>query len=277
LVAAVPSSGEYRSRLGRALSNRGAFLALAGRFDEAEPLFRRAVEVYEPLAEGRWASPGDRSMLALSCHNLGTLLAEHNSPGEGEKVLRRSVDIKRKLASDFPEVAPYHAALGQTLDKLAFMARGRGDATEAARCWEEAVEHLRSAFKASPGDVALRNRLGNTYWNLAAARLRLGRYREVEQAAAEVPALLVDRGQGDYVAAALLSHCVPLVDKDPALSVAQRDELVTDYSSRAIRLLRQAVEKGNPEVATLGKNPAFEPLRSQSDFQQLLREIQRMP
>jgi tetratricopeptide (TPR) repeat protein len=277
LVVAEPSSPEYRYHLGLALNNQGAFLGESGRFEEAKPVFRRSVEVFTSLAEDPSAHAGIRSLLAMSCFNLGKLLTEHGSPEEGEKMLRRSVEVKRKLASDFPEVAKYHVDLAGTLDRLAFMARARGEAGEAARCWEEAAEHQHTALKAAPGDATLRNRLGNSYWNLAAARLRLGQHREVEQAAGEVPALLTERGQGDYIAAALLSHCVPLVGKDATLSPAQREERVTNYSNRAIQLLRQAVEKGNPDVATLDKNPAFEPLRSNPAFQQLLSEAGRKP
>jgi tetratricopeptide (TPR) repeat protein len=277
LVAAEPSSTEYRYRLGNALNNRGAFLGESGRFEEAKPVFRRSVEVFTSLAEDPSAHAGIRSLLAMSCLNLSKLLLEHGSPEEGEKMLRRSVEVKRKLASDFPEVAKYHVDLAGSLDKLAFMARARGEAGEAARCWEEAVEHQRTALKAAPGDETLRSRLGNSYWNLAAARLRLGQYREVEQAAAEVPALLTERGQGDFVAAALFSHCLPLVEKDGTLSPAQREERVANYSSRAIQLLRLAVEKGNPDVATLDKNPAFVPLRSNPAFQQFVGEVGPKP
>jgi serine/threonine protein kinase len=277
LVAAEPSTSEYRYRLGLALNSRGAFLARGGRFGEAEPVFRRAVEVFSSLAEEPAAHAGIRSLLAMSCYNLGTLLAEHGSPGEGEKVLRRSVEVKRKLASDYPEVSKYHVDLGATLDKLAFVVRDRGEVTEAVRCWEEAIEHQRIALKANAADGALRGSLGNSWWNLAAARLKLGQHREVEQAAAEVPALLTERGQGDYVAAALLSHCVPLAEKDATLTAARREELVTGYASRAMEFLRQAIQKGYPDVASLGRQPAFEPLRSRPDFQQLLSDAIRKP
>jgi hypothetical protein len=238
---------------------------------EAAPDIRRAAEVFEPLAEGPAAVPGNRSLFAMSCTNLGMLLVNTGRPADGEKFLRRSADVKRKLTSDYPEVAHYHAGLGQALSVLAGVVRDRGEVEPSVPIWEEAVEQQRIALKGLPGDAELRLLLGETSRGLIDVRLRLGRYREAERGVAELPALLTDRGQGEYDAARLLSRCLPLVEKDALLSTAERAELQTRYAERAVEFLRQAMRKGRADRAAIDREADFAPLRSRPDFQEMLK------
>jgi serine/threonine-protein kinase len=277
LLADVPSSIDCRFALGNVLNSRGAFLARVGRFQEAVPSVRRAVEVFEPLAAHPAAQPRHRFVLALSWSNLGQLLVETGSPGEAEPVFRRAVEVGRKLASDYPEVTTYHAELGKTLHYLAIRVRERGDLAAAILCWNEAIEHYGIARKADPDDPEVRRMFGFPCRALADARLRRGEYREAERTAAELPSLWPDRGAGDFEAALLVSRCVPAVAKDAQLSPAQREELTTRYAGSALALLRQAIQKGNADVAARSKDVAFDPLRSRPEFQQLLSDATRKP
>jgi tetratricopeptide (TPR) repeat protein len=277
LVAEAPAVRDYRFALANALNNHAAFLGQRGRADEIEPVLRRAVEVFEPLAEGPSADPGSRSRLALTLHNLGIFLAEHGRPEEGERVWRRSAELKRRLASDFPEVPAYRAALGATLSKLAFRARDRGDPDEAGRLWDEAVRSEVSALGKDFNDPDTVQNLGINLFNLAEVRLQQGRYREADQVAESLRALRRSTGHGDYEAARVLSRCIPLADKDAGLSSARRQELTADYARRAVEYLRLALRKGREDGAAWGTDPAFAPLGSRPDFQQLLKDVGRKP
>jgi tetratricopeptide (TPR) repeat protein len=277
LVAEAPAVREYRFALANALNNHAAFLGLRGRSAEVGRVLRRAVEVFEPLAEGPAADPGNRSRLALTLYNLGAFLAGHGRPEDGEKVWRRSAEVRRRLASDFPEVPIYRASLGGTLSRLAFLARDRGDWAEAGRLWEEAIRNERSAFVGDFNDPGTVQNLGIDLFNLAEVRLQQGRYREADQVAENLRALRRSSGHGDYEAARVLSRCIPLANKDAGLSSAQRQELTTDYARRAVEYLRLAMKKGRADGTTWGADPAFAPLGSRPDFQQLLKDVGRKP
>src|SRR5262249_23729724 len=82
LVAAAPAVRDYRFSLGPALNNHPPSRGRGGLSEEVGPVRRRAVEVFEPLAEGPSADPGSRSRLALALHNLGVLYAEQQGRPE---------------------------------------------------------------------------------------------------------------------------------------------------------------------------------------------------
>jgi tetratricopeptide (TPR) repeat protein len=313
LVKADPTAREARSHLANSLNSRGAFLAQMGRFAEAEPLFRRSIEVFEPLVTKERAYPGDRSRQAYSYLNLSILLAAHGAAAESENYLRRAVQLRRALASEYPEVPIYHEQFHPLLMYLVNRALARGASAEAAELWEEILVQRQFLYKAAPSELEARRNLGLGYWNLANARLRLGQYRQAERSAAEVPALLPERGEGFLHAARLFCRCAGLAEKDDSLSGEQRSALVNDYGRRAVaylqQALRQTLEKDLPNfgastvgllgtpmargpfpVATamfLGKtlakleqyrsDPALIALRQREDFQMLLQVTDYMP
>jgi len=68
---------------------------------------------------------------------------------------------------------------------------------------------------------------------------------------------------------------VPLAEKDDKLSEAQRKERVQQYGERALKRLRQAVQNGFKDVQHLKTDPDLAPLRSRTDFQELVAELEK--
>src|SRR5262249_16040961 len=83
-----------------------------GKATEAEPEFRRALEIQEKLAADHPAVTEFRSRLANCHNNLGNLLSETGKATEAEPEFRRALEIRRKLAPDTPKV-PDHPAPAQ--------------------------------------------------------------------------------------------------------------------------------------------------------------------
>jgi hypothetical protein len=72
-----------------------------------------------------------------------------------------------------------------------------------------------------------------------------------------------------------LARCVSL-ERDTALSEAERKERAEAYAARAMATLRQAVQNGFKDAAHMKKDPDLDPLRPRADFQKLLAEVRSM-
>ena len=107
--------------------------------------------------------------------------------------------------------------------------------------------------------------------------LRLRDHAATAKAAVELPQVWPEGGVEHCRGAAFLSGCVVLVRKDLRLPEKRRQELAQSYGHRAVELLRQGVAKGFRNSDLLRKDPAFQPLRSRSDFQKLLAELKGKP
>jgi hypothetical protein len=64
-----------------------------------------------------------------------------------------------------------------------------------------------------------------------------------------------------------------LAEKDAKLPEARRKEAVRSYADQAMRMLRQAVQKGFRDRKSLREESAFGPLRPRQDFQQLVNDV----
>ena len=79
--------GEQHPTVATLLNNLAILLQNTNRFEEAEPLVRRALAIDE-------ASFGERHpAVAIRLNNLATLLHDTNRPAEAEPLLLRAMDI----------------------------------------------------------------------------------------------------------------------------------------------------------------------------------------
>ncbi len=76
-----------------------------------------------------------------------------------------------------------------------------------------------------------------------------------------------------YNASRLLSRCIPIVAKHDKLDDQQRKEAVQFYGDAAMKLLREAVEKGYRDGAHMMEDADLDPLREREDFQKLVEEL----
>jgi tetratricopeptide (TPR) repeat protein len=118
------------------------------RFDESEPIYRRALAVFEQ------AYGPEHYEVAATLHNLAAVLTAQGQPEAAENHYRRALAIKEKLlGAENPDVALTHNNLGKLLT-----AQGR---------LAEAVPLLQTAV------VVLAKRLPSSHPHLAAARENL--------------------------------------------------------------------------------------------------------
>jgi hypothetical protein len=77
-----------------------------------------------------------------------------------------------------------------------------------------------------------------------------------------------------YDAACFLSLCLPIVAKHDKLDATQRKEAAQFYGHAAMKLLRDAVNKGYEDVAHMKKDTDLDPLRKREDFQKFVAELE---
>jgi hypothetical protein len=77
-----------------------------------------------------------------------------------------------------------------------------------------------------------------------------------------------------YNAASSPSLGVPVVAELDKLDATQRKEVAQFYAETAMKLLREAVNKGYKDVAHMKKDTDLHPLRQRDDFQKLVAELE---
>ncbi len=133
-----------------------------GRYDKAEPLYRRSFDIYEK-ALGK-----DHSLVAQSLNNLASLYRTQGRYDEAEPLYQRSLAIYEKaLGTEHPDVAT-------SLNNLALLYNSQGRYDEAEPLYERSLAIWEKALGENHPDVAL------SLNNLASLYDSQGRYDEAE-------------------------------------------------------------------------------------------------
>jgi tetratricopeptide (TPR) repeat protein len=253
--------------------NLGVIHARQRAFAEAEPAFRRALDLSTNLA-ARPESPHSRSGPGPQLYqSLATLLSDTGRLGEAEELFGRVLGYREQLVADFPNVPEHRERLAHTLYLLADLRLRLNKFEEARRGVERALGYQLALCAADPQNPAGRRNLRHHYSTLAKALVHLGEHREAAAVAVKLPPLYPDGWEERLSAGWFLALCVPLAERDARLTAAERQALRRDYADRAVRFLREAVQRGYKNVAFLRENPELEPLRARPDFQDLLRAL----
>lgn len=96
-----------------AINNLGLFLYFKGRLDEAEPLYRRALAI--------WERNSDQSGIAFALNNLGMLLRAKGDFEQAESLIRRASDIWHK------EHGPEYPLCIRSLHNIGLVLYEKGD------------------------------------------------------------------------------------------------------------------------------------------------------
>ena len=159
---AFAALGENHPDYAQILNNLASMLHLQRRYDEAEPLYRRALDI-------RRDSPGwEHVEVALMLNNLGALLRDTERLAAAESEYREAVAMFRR-------VAPNHPGLPASLAGFARVLHGLERYDEAEPLFSEALElQTQNQSPGSPQVAGTQARLGRTL-------TKLGRYEEAER------------------------------------------------------------------------------------------------
>src|SRR5262249_32639728 len=146
LVEDFPEEVEFRTALGRNLTNLGDLLRSEGKNDEAAAIFQRSIAILEPLVKQFPLVPIYRRYLAMACNNWGSLLSRTTQRTKAEDAYRRAADLMDldKLRKLFPVgaaiPAEYLQELSSAFNNLGVVLRAEGKPEEAEKALRRGVE-----------------------------------------------------------------------------------------------------------------------------------------
>jgi serine/threonine protein kinase/WD40 repeat protein/tetratricopeptide (TPR) repeat protein len=273
LAAESPGQARPAQRLAAAYRYLGVLLAKTGEDDEAEVLYRKALARCARLAADFPTTPEDagcRSELMLCRHDLAALLARTGRAKEADALYHAAVALGEALVADCPAKAQYRYTFATVLGEYGVLCRNTGDVAEAARLFQRAMDQQREAVRLAPGNPTYRQWYLHRCFRLAETLRQLGHHADSVRAAGEL-AEAAGRDGGQLLRAArLVARCIPVAQADPALSETDRGAVVEGYEVEAIRLLTQAAAHKAKGIELLDTDPDFAPLRSRTDFQEVV-------
>jgi serine/threonine-protein kinase len=308
LVTAFPGVPVYRAGLASSHGNLGNLLADLGKRAEAEAEYRRALALSAQLAADFPTMPQHREGLATDHANLGLLLADLGKRAEAEAEYRRALALRAQLAADFPTVPDYAVGLGSSYCNWGNLLRVRGESAVALEWYAKARAVLEPVLDKEPRWVRARLFLRHVHMGRALSLDHLGRYAEAvadwdqalslndeksgdgwlrlqrsvalaragqrSQATTAVEALLQPVSADNatlYDAACVYALAAGQAGKDATPNTSSL--LAERYATRAMVLLRQAVQKGYKDAAHMKKDSDLDSLRPRADFRKLLQDL----
>jgi tetratricopeptide (TPR) repeat protein len=269
-----PDVPRRRQDLALSYHEWGIIRAEQGRMEEAEKQFARVIELRKQLVAEFPRRAMYRKELSLIYNDLGFLLMLQKKDKAAEEAYRHALDIQETMVAKRGNIAGHREDAANTYTNLAALYQQRKAPAEALPLLDKARTHLQVALDANAKNPIARRLYQETLIGMARSYSELGDHARLAATADELARFGYAPGKDTYIAASMVSGCIPLVDKDTKLAAAQRKELAESYAERSLKLLRQAVERGFTDAARMQKDPRLEPLRERPDYRKLLAELE---
>ncbi len=210
-----------------------SYLHDQGRYEEAEPLYQRSLEIYEK------ALGGDHPSFAKTLNYLANLYRDQGRYEEAEPLFQRSLEITEKaLGGD-------HSELATTLNNLATLYRFQGRYEEAEPLFQRSSEIKEKALGGDHPELAIAlNNLANLYSDQ-------GRYEEAEPLFRRDLEITEKALGGDHPGLATTLNNLATLYRDEG-----RYEEAEPLYQRSSEIMEKARGGDHPEVATTLNNLA---------------------
>ncbi len=165
-LAAEPAAGALATvDVGRSLIAVAALLRANGKWAEAEAEFRKALLLYQKLADEDPGVTDFRFELGRIHRDLGFLLWESNSgkPAEEEAEFRKALLLYQKLADDNPADAQFRNGLASSHQDLGFLLTRTGKPAEAEAELRSALALAQKLADDNPVDTNFRFGLARSH------------------------------------------------------------------------------------------------------------------
>jgi tetratricopeptide (TPR) repeat protein len=257
LVEKFPSVTQYRMDLAASLNNLGVLLTSLKRAAEGQAAFEKAVQLYERLSADAPDDPRYAVLLAGTYSNVGRMIGDGGELEKSLTWLSRSIDTLETAMRKDARVSKVRESLCVASWTRAMMLAGLERYSQALPDWDRAIEVDNGRYNRE-----LRLRRAS---NLLQLR-DVARATSEAAAIAESPAATAD---DLYNVACLYSLAATLTPEEAARAEG--------HSGQAVKLLRQAVDRGFRDVEHMRSDPDLESLHSREDFQRLCRELDAQP
>jgi len=277
LAQDYPRVPSYRIHVGACLHDLGQLIDQEGRGAAAEEFYREALKIFKQLAKDFPSLLTHREFTANCSHHLGILLKNSGRLKEAEECYLEALAIRRQMVSAAPDSAIFHNVLAGVMVDLADLSRLKKDTSSAQRFLEEALVYHRAAMKADPVNPHYREFYSNNRFHLALTLLDLRDHRGTNAATEEYLNSATNLATDSYDAACLYARSIPLATEDKKLTESERQELAPRYADKAIAALRQAIQNGFKDGASMKKDPDLNALCSRADFKELIQGLEIKP
>src|SRR5262245_46644501 len=131
--------------MGECLNKRGSYLWENDRFEEAEREYRAAQALLERLFSEHPNNDEYADILGRNSKDLGeTLYANRNIPREGEKYLRRAVELQERLVAKYASAPAVRLELAKSWLHLTILCHSEKRTEEAKHAARQATKVLES-------------------------------------------------------------------------------------------------------------------------------------
>jgi tetratricopeptide (TPR) repeat protein len=285
LSADFPKIPEYRLEQTAVHTTLGTMLS-ADRPEQANAEYGEAIRIRRRLVEDFADRPEYRNWLADTLRKYGFMLANNGNWEEGDKQFREAVAIEKELVEQHPDNVLFIDGLagarndrGRWLldhSKALDAQKRQAGLLEARDLLRQALDQDHALFQANPKSAEYPNYLRIDSKFLIESLVALGDHAAAAELAESLPKIVKSSAHADVDAAAFLVQCMPLADKDSALTADQRKTVQEDYARRAVLLLQEAVRRGFKNATDLATSEEWALLRNRADFKKLLEELEKM-
>jgi tetratricopeptide (TPR) repeat protein len=189
LIVASRTNPEYR--LQRARSQKELAWTLrwrAGRLADADPEFRKALALFEELADEFPSNDTYRTEVGHTLWDVASIAVDSGRREEAEKQHRRALAIFEKLAVDFPQNLYYRWEQCFSDWNIAGLMRRLGRLKDAEKAYRDAVDVCEKVLAQAPDDAGFRDRLASSHNGLADVLRAENRLDEAEKQIREAAA-----------------------------------------------------------------------------------------
>jgi tetratricopeptide (TPR) repeat protein len=236
----------------------------AGQSAKALSWYRKARETLKEAAsqnQSNWDIQDLMSDVIGKAGDQHMLLGEFD---EADAHHAETIRIRRDLLRQFPDSPDRLSDLGAALNNLAYSYTLRGRWTDALDHVREAIEYQRRARELNPEHSTYRVFLRNHLMVIADVYVHLEESDQAATAAREWSGLMLDESFDQFATGRVLARCAGLA---PAGTKAK------GFASEAIEHLERAIALGFSDPVSLSEDTAFDALRHNRQFQELLMEL----
>jgi tetratricopeptide (TPR) repeat protein/tRNA A-37 threonylcarbamoyl transferase component Bud32 len=272
LVRDHPGIARYQEVLSWTLSNLGVIDLELGRAADAILTHRKAVAIHEALVGNQPRNAQYRSDLGWCWRYLSQALAAGGDLGTALQTAEQAVGLYQTLITSDRSAVELRWRLGRCLDEVGRISSMLGHPLEAARSLDRAAEihaTLASDYPVLYGVDLIRNRLyAASERVLAGRRHEAGSYlRKAEVEIKRTPQFPRGELLHDLACSYLLWS---VAEREGAIAQGEREA----RTQRAIMVLRRTFMTGHANLPQIRGDPILDPLRSRSDFQELLMDLE---
>jgi tetratricopeptide (TPR) repeat protein len=245
--------------------------------DDDKAFLRGVIAQFDAFAAIQGDDADSRAARAEGRFRVGRMRYRLGELKEAEADHDAALGIYKQLAADFPNQPDLRNELAGAYGSLANLHLQQGNWAAAKQLLLEGRPHHVAALRANPRHPTYRQFYHNHLRVLTSVHAGLLETNEAVQTAEARRDLGWDPPDDAHDAACFLSACISIAAKHQKLDDQQRKELAQIYDDAAMKLLRDAVNKGYKDVAQMKKDANLDPLRQRESFRSLVAELEKTP